>query len=118
MFTLKIYEEDPAFLNVDDAVKYIKETDFEKDVTVYDIDTQKACEKARKLYKVIKEYNKGKALQFQCRPGNPFSHRGIVGCLGVQCYSISLGKYEHNKDLIALFTGWNKDVLDMSAENC
>lgn len=58
MFTLKIYEEDPAFLNVDDAVKYIKETDFEKDVTVYDIDTQKACEKARKLYKVIKEYNK------------------------------------------------------------
>ena len=28
MFTLKIYEEDPAFLNVEDAVKYMKETDF------------------------------------------------------------------------------------------
>ena len=117
MFALKIYEDDAAFLNVEDAIRYMKKTDFEKDVTVYDIDTQKACKKVCQLYKVIKEYNKGKALQFQCLPGNPFSHRGIVGCLGVQCYSISLGKYEHNKDLIALFTGWNKDVLDMSVSN-
>lgn len=62
MFTLKIYEEDPAFLNVEDAVKYMKETDFEKDITVYDIDTQKACKKACQLYKVIQEYNKGKVL--------------------------------------------------------
>ena len=118
MLVSKIYEEDPTFLNVEDAVKYMKETDFEKDVTVYDTDTQKAYKKVRQLYKVIKEYNKGKALNLQCLPGNPFSYRGIVGCLGVQCYSISLGKYEHNKDLIALFTGWNKDVLDMSAEYC
>lgn len=51
MFTLKIYEEDPAFLNVEDAVKYIKETDFEKDVTVYDIDTQKAYERYENFIK-------------------------------------------------------------------
>ena len=36
-----------------------------------------------------------------------------IGCLGVQCYSISLGTFSRNNRCIALFTtGWNESILD------
>lgn len=117
MITMKIYEsENGVFKNIEDAVKYIKETNFEKEVSLYDIDTDKAYNKAKEIYKVIKEYNKDKPLNEQILPTNPFGYRGILGCLGVQAYSISFGTYESNHDKIALFTGYNQNVLDTSKE--
>lgn len=117
MLTMKIYEgKDGTFNNPDDAIKYAIETNFEDEVSVYDIKSDKAYEKTRKIYKAIKEYNKGKPLDDQILPSNPFGFRGILGCLGVHVYSINLGTYKRNHDCIALFTGYNKSVLDTSTE--
>lgn len=117
MFTIKIYEEEEGiFEQLDDAIKYMKESNFEKEVSVYAIDSNKAYKKALEIFKVIKEYNKGKPLDDQILPSNPFGYRGILGCLGVQVYSITLGKYKDNRECIALFTGYNDRVLDTSVE--
>lgn len=117
MFTMKIYEEEEGiFEQLDDAIKYMKESNFEKEVSVYAIDSNKAYKKALEIFKVIKEYNKGKPLDDQILPSNPFGYRGILGCLGVQVYSITLGKYKDNRECIALFTGYNDRVLDTSVE--
>lgn len=117
MLTMKIYEgENGVFKNTDDAIKYMIETNFEDEVTIYDIDSNKAYSKTRDIYKAIKEYNNGKSLNIQILPSYPFEFRGIVGCLGVQAYSISLGTYEKNHQHVALFTGWNNSVLDESDE--
>ena len=117
MIIVKITEgEDGVFKNVQDAIKYIQETNFKNEVSVYDIDSGKALRKVREIYKVIKEYNKGKLLDDQILPSEPFACRGIVGCLGVQVYSISLGTYKENREHIALFTGWNTSVLDTAKD--
>lgn len=118
MLVSKIYEEDHVFKNADDAIKYMHETNFKYEVAVYDINADKAYEKTKEIYAAIKEYNKGKKLNGQILPSYPFAYRGIVGCLGVQCYSISLGTYERNRECISLFTtGWNDNVLDTFVEN-
>lgn len=73
--------------------------------------------KTKIIYAAIKEYNKGKGLNEQILPSYPLAYRGIIGCLGVQCYSISLGTYERNRECMTLFTaGWNDNVLDTSVE--
>jgi hypothetical protein len=117
MFTSKIYEgQEGAYKNPDDAIQYMKETNFENDVMVYDIDSDEAYNKTYKIYEAIKEYNKGKPLDDQILPTNPFGCRGILGCLGVMVYSIDLGTYRDNHGCIALFTGYNSSVLDRSVE--
>ena len=117
MFTMKIYEgKEGVFEKLEDAIKYMKESNFENEVSVYAIDSNKAYKKAQQIYEVIKEYNKGKTLDDQILPSNPFGYRGILGCLGVQVYAISLGTYKRNHECISLFTRWNKSVLDTSIE--
>lgn len=117
MFTMKIYDnEEGMFDTVDDAIKYMEESNFEKEVSVYAIDSNKAYKTVLELFKTIKEYNKGKPLDDKILPSNPFGFRGILGCLGVQVYSITLGKYNDNRECIALFTGYNDRVLDTSVE--
>lgn len=117
MFTMKIFDgEEGMFDKVEDAIKYMKESNFEKEVSIYAANSNKAYKKALEIFKVIKEYNKGKPLEDQILPSNPFGFRGILGCLGVQVYSITLGKYKNNCECIALFTGYNDRVLDTSVE--
>ncbi len=117
MFTMKIFDgEESMFDKVEDAIKYMKESNFEKEVSIYAADSNKAYKKALEIFKVIKEYNKGKPLEDQILPSNSFGFRGILGCLGVQVYSITLGKYKNNCECIALFTGYNERVLDTSVE--
>lgn len=117
MLVSKITKEYPAFNNADDAIKYIHDKNFNAEVIVYDINKDRAYEKVRKIYNFIKEYNKGKELNNQILHTNPFEYRGIIGCLGVQCYSISLGTYAQNKNDLALFYGGYYDiVLDISKE--
>ena len=113
---MKIYPEDSVFKNVDDAIKYMESINYQREVSLYDINTNTAYKKAMEIYKVIKEYNKGKPLDDQILPGNPYGFRGIVGCLGVQVYTITLGTYKRNHECIALFTGYNQSVLDTSIE--
>lgn len=118
MLTVKLYEEDEnVFDNVEDAIKYMYETNFSRDIEIYDISSDKAFSKTKKIYEEIKKYNKGKLLNEQILPSNPYGYRGIKGCLGVQCYSIMLGTYERNHNCIALFSGHNSDVLDISIES-
>lgn len=117
MFTMKIYEgEDGLFKSSDDAIKYMHVTNFENEISIYDINSDKAYKKIQEIYKAIKEYNKEKSLDDQILPSYPFGFRGILGCLGVQVYSITLGTYKRNHECIALFTGYNKSVLDTSVE--
>ena len=117
MITIKIYEgQEGVYKNPDDVIRYMKETNFEGEVSVYDIDSNKAYEKTYKIYKAIREYNIGKPLDDQILPTNPFKCRGILGCLGVTVYSIDLGTYKDNHECIALFTGYNSSVLDTSNE--
>lgn len=117
MFTMRIYDgEDGMFKWPEDAIKYMYATNFEKEVSVYDICSADAYKKTEEIYKVIKAYNKGKRMEEQILPSLPFGFRGILGCLGVQVYSITLGTYKDNHECIALFTGYNKSVLDDSKE--
>lgn len=117
MFTLKICEgEDGTFKNVEDAIKYIYDNDFERDVTVYAIKSDDAIKKMSEIYEEIKNYNIGKPLNNQILPSNPTGFRGILGCTGVQCYTITLGRYGENYDKIAIMSGWNESVLDESLE--
>lgn len=116
MMTVKIYEDEPYFESTKDAIKYMESTNYSNEVSVYDINDSRAYSKAMEIYKAIIEYNKGKSLNEQILPANPFACRGIVGCLGVQVYTIGLGTYKDNHDKIALFTGFNSDVLDLSKE--
>ena len=117
MLVVKIYEEGHVFKNAGDAIKYLHETNFKYEVAVYDINADKAYEKTKEIYAAIKEYNKWKELNEQILPSYPFAYRGIIGCLGVQCYSISIGTYGRNRECITLFTaGWNDNVLDTSVE--
>ena len=116
MFTIRIDSgRDGVYENIEDAISYMKNTNFENDVTVFDINTNNAYKKVDEIYCFIKKYNQDKPLNDQIFPTNPFPMRGIVGCLGVQAYSIGLGTYGHNKDLVALFTGYNDGVLDKSS---
>ena len=117
MFTIKIWEGELGhFKEVDDAIKYMIDCNYEGEVSVYDVNTDKAYFKATRIYNEIKKYNKGKPLDDQILPSNPYGFRGILGCLGVQVYSISLGTYKRNHEMISVFSGWNPDVLDTSVE--
>ena len=117
MFTMKIYaDEEGMFKDPDKAIEYMYATNFEKEISVYDISSGDAYKKTQRIYEEIKAYNKGKRLDDQILPSYPFGFRGILGCLGVQVYSITLGTYKRNHELIALFTGYNKSVLDDSME--
>lgn len=114
---MKIFEdENGMFKEPEEAIKYMHTTNFEKEVSIYDISSKDAYKKALQIYNAIKAYNKGKKLDDQILPSNPFGFRGILGCLGVQVYSITLGTYKRNRECIALFTGYNKSVLDDSTE--
>lgn len=50
--------------NADDAIKYMHETNFKYEVAVYDINADKAYEKTKEIYAAIKEYNKGKKIEW------------------------------------------------------
>lgn len=113
MIVMKIFEgKYGTFRNTDDAINYMNETNFKNEISLYDINPHKAYEKTNKIYNVIKEYNKGKPIDDQILPSNPYAFREILGCLGVQVYSITLGTYEENHECIALFSGYNESVLD------
>ena len=115
MFTLHIEEgKEGVFKNPSDAIKFMEETNYVSEISVYDVDSDKAYKETNEIYKAIKDYNKGKLLDDQILPSNPFGFRGILGCLGVQVYSISLGTYKENREVVPLFTGWNTNVLDKS----
>lgn len=116
MFVSKIYEGDGMFENPSNAIDYMVKNNFDGEVSVYDIDSDKAYKKTKEIYESIKCYNKGKQLNDQILPGNPFPFRGILGCLGVQVYTITLGTYKNNHESIALFSGYNDSVLDTSIE--
>ena len=91
MFTMKIFgEEEGMFDKLDDAIKYMKESNFEKEISVYDIDSNKTYKKALEIFNVIKEHNKGKPLEDQILPSYPFGFRGILGCLGYKCIALHL----------------------------
>jgi hypothetical protein len=93
----------------------MKETNFKKEIDLYDINDDKALAKTRVINQFIKEYNKGKDLDDQILPSNPYPYRGIIGCLGVQVYAICLGTYKENNGSITL-GGYNSYVLDKSKE--
>lgn len=62
---VKLYEdEENVFKNVEDAIKYMYETDFSREIEIYDINTDKAYDKTRQIYDEIKKYNKGKAVNY------------------------------------------------------
>ena len=113
---MKLNEGDDAFKNVNDAIKFMHDTNFTMEVTVYDISDDDAYNKTKEIYKEIKKFNVGKPLNDQILPTNPFKFRGMVGCLGVQAYTIGLGTYERNHESLAIFSGYNSSVLDESTE--
>lgn len=118
MITMKIKEgQDGIYKNPKDAIQFMINNNFKYEISVYDINTKDAYNKTTDIYAYIKEYNKGKPLDDQILPTNPFGYRGILGCLGVMCYSIGFGFYKDNHDHIALFTGYNDYVLDTTNES-
>lgn len=118
MIVARLKEYDNMFGDVKDAIEFMHSTGFSREVGMWDIDDKVAYSKIRQLYDVIKEYNQGKQLDVQVLPSNPFAFRGIKGCLGVQCYSISLGTYKENHECWSPFTrGYNESVLDTSDES-
>ena len=72
MYTLHIEEgRDGVFKNTSDAIKFMEETNYDSEISVYDINSDKAYKKTNDIYKAIKEYNKGKPLEDQILPSNP-----------------------------------------------
>ena len=47
----------------------------------------------------------------QMLPTHPYYWTDIDGCLSVRCCEIDVGTYAENRGHIALFRGWNYDVL-------
>lgn len=114
---MKIYPEyEHIFNSASDAIRFMQDTEFQQNVSIYHIDDHKAREIVDELYAVVKAYNKGKPLKDQILPTTPYGYRGILGCLGVQCYSIGLGTYERNHESVVIFGYYITDVLDTSME--
>lgn len=114
---MKIYPEyEHIFNSASDAIRFMQDTEFQQNVSIYHIDDHKAREIVDELYAVVKAYNKGKPLKDQILPTTPYGYRGILGCLGVQCYEIGLGTYERNRECIVMFGRYVPDVLDTSSE--
>ena len=56
MLTVKLYEEDEnVFNNVEDAINYMYETNFSREIEIYDINSDKAFSKTKKIYEEIKK---------------------------------------------------------------
>ena len=103
-FVVKISEgDDGAYENPEDVIKYMRETNFENEISIYDISDDKAYAKTRQIYDEIKSYNKGKPLDEQILPTNPCKFRGMLGCLGVTIYSIDLGTYKKIVNVLQYF---------------
>lgn len=114
---MKIYPEyEHIFNSASDAIRFMQDTEFQQNVSIYHIDDHKAREIVNELYSVVKAYNKGKPLKDQILLTTPYGYRGILGCLGVQCYSIGLGTYERNHESVVIFGYYITDVLDTSME--
>lgn len=110
---MTIYEgKDGIFKNVDDAIKYMELTNFKREVRIYDADIDIADKKVLELYKVIKEYNKGKPLDEQILPSKPYGYRAVIELRDVQVFSISLGIYHRTYDALTYMKGCNYSVLD------
>lgn len=64
------------------------------------------------VYAKIREENtKISDVNQQTLPTKPYYWTDIDGCLSVRCCEIDVGTYTDNKGHIALFRGWNYDVL-------
>ena len=111
---LKIYpdEEENFFENATDCIAYMKSRNFQCNVTLYAIKRKDLTPMIHEVYQCIKAHNKTVPLMYQILPTNPFYYNGIKGCLGVECVEIDMNTYCYNRDLLALFTGWDKSVLN------
>ena len=117
LFTTKIVEGlDGAYQDYLAAFEYCKTKDFYCEVILYNIKESVLRDELDKFFSEIKNFNKGRELDEQILPTNPFFTYGLNGCLGVHTASIDLGFYKNNKDCIALFTGWNSRVLHTDTE--
>ena len=64
------------------------------------------------VYAKIKEENAEISdVNQQTLPTEPYYWTDIDGCLSVRCCEIDVGTYAENKGHIAIFRGWNYDVL-------
>lgn len=99
-----------CYKTVDEAFDKIVNGDHS--VTLYDYSEKKLNEMLKELYKRIKEYNsKIDDVNNQILPSYPYRWHGIDGCLGVYCAEVTGGTFEHNAEVLSLFTGWNYTVL-------
>ena len=116
MFTMKIYNQNDTFNNVNDVINFMLKTNFKYDISIYDSDSKKAYEKVNKIFDTIKEYNTNISLDNQILPST-LKFRGILGALGVQVYNISFTTYkQYNEDIqnhIIFLHKYNEKLLNI-----
>ena len=81
-------------------------------VILYSCSAKRLDAEISKLYEEIRRRNADiDDINQQILPTNPYYWRDIDGCLAVECAEISGGTFAKNAESIAMFSGWNYNVL-------
>lgn len=103
--------KDRAAKTADEAIKLMFEQGH-KTVFLYNSCGKTLSTEISKFYAEIRRRNSIiEDINQQILPTNPYYWNDIDGCLAVQCAEISGGTFEENADKLAMFSGWNHQVL-------
>lgn len=82
-------------------------------IELSDYSEKKLQQKIREFQNKVKQYNSTvKDINEQYIITNPYFYHKIVSCLHHYAVEISGGKYKDEKEIWALFTGWDYSVLN------
>jgi len=97
--------------NVKDGLRIIYDDPYHN-LVLYSTSEKELRNIVKGVYEGIKKKNAEiEDINQQMLPTCGYYFRGIHGCLGVYCCEISMGTFEKNASCIAMFTGWNYNVL-------
>ena len=105
-----------SFQKAKDALEYIYNTEYQH-IFLYDSNRERLSKEIHEFYMGIKERNREIGdINKQMVATNPYFWDDIDGCLAVRCAEIGISPVEETLGTIALFTGFNKNVLVIKDE--
>ena len=106
-----------SFQKAKDALEYVYNTEYQH-IFLYDSNRERLSKEIHEFYMGIKERNREIGdINKQMVATNPYFWDDIDGCLAVRCAEIGISPVEETLGTIALFTGFNKDVLVYNTES-
>ena len=109
-------DRERSFKKAKDALEYIYNTEYQH-IFLYDSNRERLSKEIHEFYMGVKERNREIGdINKQMVATNPYFWDDIEGCLAVRCAEIGISPVEETLGTIALFTGFNKDVLVIKDE--